>query len=183
MYPIDSFGTSLIFNIINSWQHLNRIPKTNDAILQKAAHTFAQSALAPLSIQKRKKGSIIPVQVFHLFTVFLVSHEKYVLHKTLKIWQMTMQVTSRARRVYKIRGSQAVPSGRPRQDGKVTKQLVITDDNEELFFKLPGPKKRLQKIKHNLMDLVKNGRGADKKHWNTFQKLKRKKTRIDYIKD
>ena len=54
---------------------------------------------------------------------------------------MTMQVTSRARRVYKIRGSQAVPSGRPRQDGKVTKQLVITDDNEELFFKLPGPKK------------------------------------------
>ena len=58
---------------------------------------------------------------------------------------MTMQVTSRARRVYKIRGSQAVQSGRPRQDGKVTKQLVITDDNEELFFKLPGPKKRLQK--------------------------------------
>ena len=174
MYPIDSFGTSLIFNIINSWQHLNRIPKTNDAILQKAAYTFTQSALAPLPIQKRKKGSIIPVQVFHLFTVFLVSHEKYVFHKTLKIWQMTMQVTSRARRVYKIRGSQAVPSGRPRQDGKVTKQLVITDDNEELFFKLPGPKKRLQKIKHNLMDLVKNGRGADKKHWNTCQKLKKK---------
>ena len=55
---------------------------------------------------------------------------------------MTMQLTSRARRVYKIRGSQAVESGRPRQ---VTKQLVITDDNEELFFKLPGPKKRLQK--------------------------------------
>ena len=66
---------------------------------------------------------------------------------------MTMQLTSRARRVYKIRGSQAVQSGRPRQDGKVTKQLVITDDNEELFFKLPSPKKRLQKNKHNLMDL------------------------------
>ena len=46
---------------------------------------------------------------------------------------------------------------------QTTKQLVITDDNEELFFKLPGPKKRLQKIKHNLMDLVKNGRGPDKK--------------------
>ena len=66
-------------------KHLDRIPKTNDAILQKAAYTFTQSALAPLSIQKRKKGSIIPVQVFHLFTVFLVSHEKYVFHKTLKI--------------------------------------------------------------------------------------------------
>ena len=75
---------------------------------------------------------------------------------------MSMQVTSRARRVYKIRGRQAVPSARPRQDGKVTKQLVIIDDNEELFCKLPGPKKRLQKIKHNLMDLVENGRGADK---------------------
>ena len=65
-------------------KHLDRIPKTNDVILQKAAYTFTQSALAPLSIQKRKKGSIIPVQVFHLFTVFLVSHEKYVFHKTLK---------------------------------------------------------------------------------------------------
>ena len=64
-------------------KHLDRIPKKNDAILQKAAHTFAQSALAPLSIRKRKKGSIIPVQVFHLFTVFLVSHEKYVFHKIL----------------------------------------------------------------------------------------------------
>ena len=64
-------------------KHLDRIPKTNDAILQKAAYTFTQSALAPLSIQKRKKGSIIPVQVFHLFTVFLVSHEKYVFHKIL----------------------------------------------------------------------------------------------------
>ena len=74
---------------------------------------------------------------------------------------MTMQVTSRARRVYKIRGSQAVQSGRPRQDGKVTKQLVITDDNEELFFKLSGPKKRLQ-IQSDVE--WKNGRGADKKH-------------------
>ena len=64
-------------------KHLNRIPKTNDAILKKAAYTFTQSALAPLSIQKRKKGSIIPVQVFHLFTVYLVSHEKYVFHKIL----------------------------------------------------------------------------------------------------
>ena len=53
-------------------KHLDRIPKTNDAILQKAAHTFAQSALAPLSIQKRKKGSIIPVQVFPylIFVIF-----------------------------------------------------------------------------------------------------------------
>ena len=58
---------------------------------------------------------------------------------------MTMQLTSRARRVYKIRGSQAVPSGRPRQDGKVTKQLVITDDNEELFFKLPAQKSKCKK--------------------------------------
>ena len=64
-------------------KHLNRISKTNDAILKKAAYTFTQSALAPLSIQKRKKGSIIPVQVFNLFTVYLVSHEKYVFHKIL----------------------------------------------------------------------------------------------------
>ena len=50
--------------------HIDRLPKSNDAILQKAACTFAQSAIAPLRVHKRKKGSIIPVQVIY-------SHQMY----------------------------------------------------------------------------------------------------------
>ena len=148
------------------WKHFkSTLAEFQKQMMQSFRKQLTHLPSQPSHLSQFIKGKRVPsFQSRYSITVFLVSHEKYVFHKTLKIWQMTMQVTSRARRVYKIRGSQAVPSGRPRQDGKVTKQLVITDDNEELFFKLPGPKKRLQKIKHNLMDLVKNGRGADKKH-------------------
>ena len=43
--------------------HIDRLPKPNDAILQKAACTFAQDATSPLRVHKRKKGTVIPVQV------------------------------------------------------------------------------------------------------------------------
>ena len=39
-----------------------------------------------------------------------------------------------------------------------------TDDGEDVFYKLPGAKKRQAKNKHNLMDAVTNVRGAEKKH-------------------
>ena len=40
--------------------------------------------------------------------------------------------------------------------------MVVTDDGEDVFFKLPGSKKRQPKNKHNLMEAVKNARGAEK---------------------
>ena len=51
-----------------------------------------------------------------------------------------MQVTSKARRRYTIRGSQAAPSGAPlgsKKKGVLTKQMMVTDDGEDVFFKLP----------------------------------------------
>ena len=56
--------------------HVTRMPKTNDAALQKALFCFGESVTMAISVQKRKKGSKIPVQV-----------------------------TAKARRRYKIRGS------------------------------------------------------------------------------
>ena len=37
-------------------------------------------------------------------------------------------------------------------------------DGEDVFYKLPGAKKRQAKNKHNLMNAVTNVRGAEKKH-------------------
>ena len=77
-----------------------------------------------------------------------------------------MYVTSRARRRYNIRGSQAAPSGAPQESRKkstLKKQMVVTEDGEDVFYKLPGAKKKQPKNKHNLMEAVKNIRGAEKK--------------------
>ena len=78
-----------------------------------------------------------------------------------------MYVTSRARRRYNIRGSQAAPSGAPqgsRRKATLKKQMVVTEEGEGVFYKLPGAKKRQPKNKHNLMEAVKNVRRAEKKH-------------------
>ena len=77
-----------------------------------------------------------------------------------------MYVTSKARRRYNIRGSQAAPSGAPqgsRRKATLKKQMVVTEEGEGVFYKLPGAK-RQPKNKHNLMEAVKNVRGAEKKH-------------------
>ena len=71
---------------------------------------------------------------------------------------MIMQVTSKAKRMYNIRGSQAAPSGAPqgsRKKSTLKKQMVVTEDGDDVFYKLPGAKKRQPKNKHNLMEAVK----------------------------
>ena len=60
--------------------HLNRFPSTNDAALQKALHNFGETQTESLRGGRRKKGSKIPVQM-----------------------------TARARRRFKIRGSRVAP--------------------------------------------------------------------------
>ena len=78
---------------------------------------------------------------------------------------MIMKVTSKARRRSAIRGSQAAPSGAPlgsRKKSILKKQMVVTNDGEDVFYKRPGAKKRHAKNKHNLMDAVTNVRGAEK---------------------
>ena len=60
--------------------HLNRFTTTNDAAMQKAFHNFGETQTESLRGGRRKNGSKIPVQV-----------------------------TSRARRQYKMRGSRVAP--------------------------------------------------------------------------
>ena len=80
---------------------------------------------------------------------------------------MIIQVTNKARRWYNIRGSLAATSGAPqgsRKKSTLKKQMVVTEDGDDVFYKLPGAKKKQPKNKHNLMEAVKNVRGAEKKH-------------------
>ena len=54
---------------------------------------------------------------------------------------MIIQVTNKARRWYNIRVSQAAPSGAPqgsRKKSTLKKQMVVTEDGEDVFHKLPG---------------------------------------------
>ena len=51
-----------------------------------------------------------------------------------------------------------------RKESGLTRQLLVGEQDEVLYFKLPGAKKKQNKHKHNIMDAVDNARGAEKKH-------------------
>ena len=52
----------------------------------------------------------------------------------------------------------------PRKESGLTRQLLVGEEEEVLYFKLPGTKKKHNKHKHDIMDAVNNARGAEKKH-------------------
>ena len=60
--------------------------------------------------------------------------------------------------------SRPAPSGAPKRKALPAKQLVVDEDSEILFHKLPEGRKKKKKNPHDLMDAVKNNRGAEKKH-------------------
>ena len=56
-------------------------------------------------------------------------------------------------------------SGAPRKESGLTRQLLVGEEEDVLYFKLPGTKKKQKKKnKHDIMDAVNNARGAEKKH-------------------
>ena len=48
--PSDPEGYEKAFSVFE--KHIDRLPKSSDAIFQKAACTFAQSAISPLRVHK-----------------------------------------------------------------------------------------------------------------------------------
>ena len=73
-------------------------------------------------------------------------------------------MTSRAKRAYTGRGSRPSPAGRPRKGQLLSKQLVVSEESESVFHKLPGAKKVKKKQLHSIMEAVRKNRGAGKKH-------------------
>ena len=63
-----------------------------------------------------------------------------------------------------MRGGRSAPSGAPRKEPGLTRQLVVGEEEEVVYFKLPAAKKRSKGKKHNLMEAVDSVRGSTKKH-------------------
>ena len=58
-----------------------------------------------------------------------------------------------------------LPSGgAPRKGAQLSRQLVVTDQSDAVFFKLPSAKRKRNKVVHDLMTTVKAVKGATKKH-------------------
>ena len=74
-----------------------------------------------------------------------------------------VQVTARSRRKYTMRGSRVAQSGAPRKENGLTRQLVVGEEEDVVYYKLPGAKKKQKKGKHDIMYAVDNVRGAEKK--------------------
>ena len=63
-----------------------------------------------------------------------------------------------------MRGSRVALVGAPRKEPGLTRQIVVGEDDEVVYYKLPNGKKRTRGKKHDLMDTVDNIRGRQKKH-------------------
>ena len=50
--------------------------------------------------------------------------------------------------------------GAPRKNTHPTKQLLVTEEEESLFYELPGAKKRKTTRRNNLMEAVNDGSRA-----------------------
>ena len=69
-----------------------------------------------------------------------------------------VQKTSKSRRLYKIRGSQGAPKGRPTGD------IVKSKNTETVYHCLPKQKGRKRKNPHSISASVSANRAAEKKH-------------------
>ena len=57
-------------------------------------------------------------------------------------------------------------SGAPRKENGLTRQLVVGEEEDSVYYKLPAAKKKQKKNKHDIMDAVDNVRGAEKRHFD-----------------
>ena len=114
---------------------INRLPQTSDSALQKTLCAFGKTVTQAYNSSKRKKIGLIPIQS-----------------------------TSKARRLYKMRGRSKAVTGRPRSGQKLISQMVVADDDEGLDsgivrYKLPGGKASKRATDHNLkLSVEKNKR-------------------------
>ena len=83
--------------------------------------------------------------------------------KQKKARMIPVQVTARSRRKYTMRGSRVAQ----RIENGLTRQLVVGEEEDVVYYKLPGAKKKQKKNKHDIIDAVDNVRGAEK---NTREK-------------
>ena len=76
-----------------------------------------------------------------------------------------VQSTAKARRIFKHRGMGTATIGRRHNDQNKRKQMVVTDETENVWHSLPSQKKRRKAHHpHSLAAAVSANRAAEKKH-------------------
>ena len=114
---------------------LNKTSSSRKPIFKRSLFTFAKEQSAPNG-RRGKNGKLIPVQS-----------------------------TAKARRLFKHRGRVPAPSGRRHDDQNKRKQMVVTDETENVWYSLPSQKKRrTAHHPHSLAAAVSANRAAEKKH-------------------
>lgn len=76
-----------------------------------------------------------------------------------------IQSSARARRKFRHRGNAAAPAGRKVKEPIVQREMVVNDDDENVYYAVPSKTKhRKAKQKHSLNDDILNNRPSAKKH-------------------
>ena len=87
--------------------------------------------------------------------------------KRKQIGMIPVQATTKSRRQIKMKGRGPAIQGRPRLVTQLKRQLEVGDDDEDdggiLRHKLPSKKNRKVAV-HSLMESVRAGKSATKKH-------------------
>ena len=141
---VDSFKTKVISSYKNTLRKgvkyftrkLERFSKQNENTLEKSLFSIGKEATNPKRSGKRKKiGRLIPVQV-----------------------------TAKSRREYKHRGRVVGRIGRRQKDQDERSQMVVREEDDNVYHTLPRQKKVKNKPIHSLKTSVDLNKAGTKKH-------------------
>ena len=75
-----------------------------------------------------------------------------------------VQPTAKPRRKTKQSGKTSARYGRKSKTSSLEKQLNVEDEEENVYYKLPGVKSRKKRMVHSLTEAVENNTQNEKRH-------------------
>ena len=131
-----AYGKTLKKGVKYFTKKLQKITKGNTSSLEKSLYSIGNEICKPKnSGKKRKMGKLIPIQV-----------------------------TAKSRRQYKHRGRAVGTLGRRPKDQEKRLQMVVEEEDENVYHSLPKQKKSKNKQIHSLKHSVDLNRPSAKKH-------------------
>ena len=133
---VSSYQATLKKGVKYFTKKLQKISKQNESSLEQSLFNIGKEMSNPKSRGKRKKiGKLIPVQV-----------------------------TAKSRREYKHRGRVVGTLGRRPKDQEKRVQMVVREEEDNVYHTLPKQKKVNNKQVHSLNNAVELNRTGAKKH-------------------
>ena len=133
---ITSYGKRIKKGLQYFTKKLAKITKGKESSLEKSLYSIGTEINKPKTGgKKRKTGKLIPVQV-----------------------------TAKSRRQYKHRGRTVGLLGRRPKDQEIRRQLIVEENEDNVYHSLPTQKKTKNKFIHSLKQSVDMNKPAAKKH-------------------